>query len=262
MKNDGVEFNIDAAIIDTKDFSWNAGYNVTWNTSKITKLTATYNPDYPGIDAGSASYGSNSTVLQKHQVGELPGTYWLYQQVYDKDGKPVQNAFVDRNKDGQITEADRYLTGKSPMPKVFMGFSSEFRYKNWDLGFNLRANFGNYVYNAFAADNCTTDNFGNQGMISNLTDVIYRTGFNLPSKTEQRASDLFLENASFLRMDNITLGYSFHKLFNVLSGRISASVQNVFTITNYEGLDPECAAIDQNMMPRPRVFTLGINLDF
>lgn len=262
MKNDGVEFNINATPIRAKDFSWDLSYNVTWNTSKITKLTATYNPEYPGINAGSASYGSNSTVLQKHQVGEAPSTFWLFQQVYDENGKPVQNAFVDRNGDGQITEADRYLTGKSPMPKVYMGLSSEFRYKSWDLGFNLRANLGNYVYNAFAADNSTTNNFSNQGMISNLTDVIYRTGFTLKSATEQRASDLFLENASFLKMDNITLGYSFDKLFKYISGRVSASVQNVFTITNYTGLDPECAAIDQNVMPRPRTYTLGLTLNF
>lgn len=272
MKNEGIEFNINATAIRTRDFSWDIGWNFTWNTSEITKLTAAYNPDYPGINAGSVSYGSNSTVLQKHQVGEKPSTFWLYQQVYDKDGKPIQNAFVDRNGDGQITEADRYLTGKSPMPKFYMGFSSEFKYKNWDLGFNLRANFGNYVYNAFAADNSTRDNFGGQGMTSNYTDVIYDTGFRLKNATEQRASDLFLENGSFLKMDNITLGYSFDKLFKVVSGRISFSVQNVFTITKYSGLDPECfffdisnkmqTGIDQNVMPRPRTYTLGLTLNF
>ena len=263
MKNEGLEFNINAYPIRTKDFSWNLGYNITWNTSKITKLTASYNPNYPGIDAGSASYGSNSTVLEKHQVDYAPYTFWLYQQVYDKNGKPIQNAFVDRNGDGQITEADRYMTKKSPMPKVYMGFSSEFKYKSWDLGFNLRANIGNYVYNAFAADNSTTDNFSNQGMISNYPKSIYKTGFTQISRTEQRASDLFLENASFLKMDNITLGYSFLKLFSTnISGRISASIQNVFTITKYSGLDPETASIDQNTVPRPRTYTIGINLNF
>lgn len=263
MKNEGIEFNVNAVPIQWKDFSWHVGYNITWNTSKVTKLTATYNPDYPGIDAGSASYGSNSTVLEKHQVGYAPYTFWLYQQVYDKKGRPIQNAFVDRNGDGQITEADRYMTNKSPMPKVYMGFSSEFNYKEWDLGFNLRANLGNYVYNAFAADNSTTDNFSNQGMISNFPKYIYKTGFTQTSRTEQRASDLYLENASFLKMDNITLGYSFHKLFSVnISGRISASIQNVFTITKYSGLDPETSSIDQNTVPRPRTYTVGLNLNF
>ena len=141
MKNKGVEANVNAIAIQSKDFTWEVGYNITWNDSKITKLTTTFNPDYQGIDAGTN---------QKHQVGEMPGTFYLYQQVYDENGKPIQNAFVDRNNDGQITEADRYLTHKSPMAKVYMGFSSQFSYKKWDLGFNLRANFGNYVYNGVA----------------------------------------------------------------------------------------------------------------
>lgn len=139
MKNEGVEFNINAMAIQSKDFTWNVGYNITWNDSKITKLTATYNPEYQGIDAGTN---------QKHQINEQPNTFYLFQQVYDKDGKAIQNAFVDRDGNGKITEADRYLTGKSPMAKVFMGLSSEFTYRNWDLGFNLRANLGNYVFNS------------------------------------------------------------------------------------------------------------------
>lgn len=113
MKNKGVEANVNAIAIQSKDFTWEVGYNITWNDSKITKLTTTFNPDYQGIDAGTN---------QKHQVGEMPGTFYLYQQVYDENGKPIQNAFVDRNNDGQITEADRYLTHKSPMAKVYMGF--------------------------------------------------------------------------------------------------------------------------------------------
>lgn len=263
MKNEGIEFNINAVAVQMKDFSWDLGYNVTWNTSKITKLTATFNPDYEGIDAGSASYG-NGTVLQKHQVGYAPSTFWLYQQVYDENGKPVQNAVVDRNNDGQITTDDRYMTNKSPMADFYMGLSSQFTYKNWDLGFNLRASIGNYVYNASAADNGSLNTFSNQGSISNYyKTAVESTGFTLTSSNEQKASDLFLENASYLKMDNITLGYMFKKFFtDKLSGRISASVQNVFTITKYSGLDPECDAIDQNIWPRPRTFTLGLNLNF
>ena len=156
MKNKGVEANVNAIAIQSKDFTWEVGYNITWNDSKITKLTTTFNPDYQGIDAGTN---------QKHQVGEMPGTFYLYQQVYDENGKPIQNAFVDRNNDGQITEADRYLTHKSPMAKVYMGFSSQFSYKKWDLGFNLRANFGNYVYNGVASGNSTSNNYGGKGFI-------------------------------------------------------------------------------------------------
>ena len=221
MKNKGVEANVNAIAIQSKDFTWEVGYNITWNDSKITKLTTTFNPDYQGIDAGTN---------QKHQVGEMPGTFYLYQQVYDENGKPIQNAFVDRNNDGQITEADRYLTHKSPMAKVYMGFSSQFSYKKWDLGFNLRANFGNYVYNGVASGNSTSNNYGGKGFVTNLYNGFQDTGFTLLNTSEQMASDYFLENASFLKMDNITLGYSFQNLFAAkLSGRISASVQNVFT---------------------------------
>lgn len=254
MKNKSVEANVNAIAIQSKDFTWEVGYNITWNDSKITKLTTTFNPDYQGIDAGTN---------QKHQVGEMPGTFYLYQQVYDENGKPIQNAFVDRNNDGQITEADRYLTHKSPMAKVYMGFSSQFSYKKWDLGFNLRANFGNYVYNGVASGNSTSNNYGGKGFITNLYNGFQDTGFTLLNTSEQMASDYFLENASFLKMDNLTLGYSFQNLFAAkLSGRISASVQNVFTISKYSGLDPECGAIDSNIWPRPRTYTIGLNLNF
>lgn len=223
MKNKGVEANVNAIAIQSKDFTWEVGYNITWNDSKITKLTTTFNPDYQGIDAGTN---------QKHQVGEMPGTFYLYQQVYDENGKPIQNAFVDRNNDGQITEADRYLTHKSPMAKVYMGFSSQFSYKKWDLGFNLRANFGNYVYNGVASGNSTSNNYGGKGFITNLYNGFQDTGFTLLNTSEQMASDYFLENASFLKMDNLTLGYSFQNLFAAkLSGRISASVQNVYLLS-------------------------------
>lgn len=186
MKNKGVEANVNAIAIQSKDFTWEVGYNITWNDSKITKLTTTFNPDYQGIDAGTN---------QKHQVGEMPGTFYLYQQVYDENGKPIQNAFVDRNNDGQITEADRYLTHKSPMAKVYMGFSSQFSYKKWDLGFNLRANFGNYVYNGVASGNSTSNNYGGKGFITNLYNGFQDTGFTLLNTSEQMASDYFLENA-------------------------------------------------------------------
>ena len=262
MKNRGVEFSVNAVAVQTKDFTWDLGYNITWNTSEITKLTANYNPDYPGINTGDPGFGTSVTV-QKHTVGYTPNTFYLYQQVYDKNGKPVQNALVDRNNDGKISEADRYLV-KSPMAKVFMGFSSSFAYKNWDLGFNLRANLGNYVFNAFAADNSTTMTFRNQGFISNIYKGALDTGFQKENITEQKLSDLFLENASFLKMDNITLGYSFKNPFhlNGLSGRLSFAVQNVFTITKYSGLDPENSGIDSNIWPRPRTYTIGLNLNF
>ena len=262
MTNQGIEFNINAVAVQTKDFTWEVGYNFTWNKSHITKLTANYNPDYPGIAAGNAPFATGTTI-QYHQVGYAPGTFYLYEQMYDEKGHPIQNAVVDRNKDGEITQADQYFTGKSPMPKVFMGLNSQFRYKNWDLGFNLRANFGNYVFNGFAADHTTLAHFNNQGFINNYSQDAGKYGWTQMSENYQKTSNLYLENASFLKMDNITVGYTFDKFFtDKISGRVSASIQNVFTITGYTGLDPETSAIDSNIWPRPRTFTIGLNLNF
>lgn len=264
MKNEGIELNLIGRPISTRDFNWTLGYNMTWNRSEITKLTVEYNPDYPGIDAGSYNDGGANYRVLVHQVGSAPSTFWMFQQVYDKDGNPVQNAVVDRNNDGQITDADRYMTGKSSMPDVFMGLSSEFTYKNWDFGFNLRASIGNYVYNGFAASNSTTGNMNSTlGFMWNLAQSSTETGFSEINSTPQLVSDYFLENASYLKMDNITLGYSFDKLFTErLSGRISLSMQNVFTITKYSGIDPECGALDGGMWPRAKVYTLGLSLNF
>lgn len=265
MKNEGVEFSVNAVVIQAENFSWDIGYNVTWNKSDITKLTANYNPDYEGITAATAPYGTN-VVLSRHQVGYSPYNFWLFQQVYDENGRPIQNALVDRNDDGQITDADRYFTGKSALADFYMGFSSQFKYKNWDLGFNLRASLGNYAFNAANADNGSLYGFSNQGSISNynVTAIEY-TGFTQLSSVDQKCSDLFLEDASFLKMDNLTLGYSFKDVFSTkLSGRISGSVQNVFTITKYSGLDPEIpgvSGIDNNIWPRARTFTLGLSFN-
>lgn len=262
MENQGVEFNVNATVIDTKDFSWTAGFNVTWNESEITKLIQQGNSDYEGLAVGEGTLGTGSK-LQRHKVGYAPFTFEVYQQVYDTDGKPIQGAFVDRNGDGVITDADRYLT-KDPMPKVYMGFNSTFAYKQFDLGFNLRANLGNYAFNKIAAMNSTTAGaYGGQGFLTNLHETVLRTGFTDTNTPEQSMSDYFLENASFLKMDNLTLGYNFNKFMNTkLSGRLSFSVQNVFTITKYKGLDPENNGVDGGIWPRPRTYTLGVNLNF
>ena len=268
MENKGVEVSINTVPIETRDWHWDLNYNITWNTSKITKLTAAYNEDYPGIDTGSTSFGTG-TYAQKHNVGYAPNTFYLYKQLYDTDGNPIQNAVVDLNGDGQITPDDCYMTDKSPMPKVYMGLSSMLRYKDFDFGFNLRANFGNYMLNALASGNSTIHGFWDQGYVINAMDVALTTGFTQLSQKPTQLSDYFLENASFLKCDNITLGYNFSNLLKTgsykgISGRISLSVQNVFTITNYSGLDPETDGngIDYSMWPRPRTYTLGLNLNF
>lgn len=267
MKNRGLEIGISAIPIDTKDFSWNLSYNVTFNSSEITNLTAGNNPNYPGQNVGNPGFGTG-LYTQKHMVGYAPNTFYLYQQAYDENGNPLQNVFVDRNHDGVITEADRYLTDRNPVPDVFMGFNTTIRYKEFDLGMNLRANFGNYVFNGFAANNSTLFPTYTSEFLNNKYRGAYDTGFTLLNVSEQRLSDLFLEDASFLRMDNITAGYSFKSLLkNKVSGRVSLSVQNVFTLTKYTGLDPEFQninnpGVDGGMWPRPRMYTLGLNLNF
>lgn len=262
LENKGVELNINAIPVDNPDFVWEIGFNGTWNETKITKLTANNNPDYVGIPTGGVSSGTGGTI-QMHSVGRAPNTFYTYKQVYDVNGNPIQNLVVDLNKDGQITEADRYLTDYSPAPKYYFGFSNMFTIRNFDLGFNLRANLGNYMFNDFAAGNSTTYNFSNQGFLTNMVDVVNRTGFTRSNSPQQIKSDYFIEDASFIKMDNITLGYNFNKIFkSSIAGRLAFSVQNVFVITNYTGLDPEGWGIDNNIWPRPRIYTLGLNLTF
>lgn len=262
LENRGVELNINAIPVDNPNFVWEIGLNGTWNETKITKLTANNNPDYVGIHTGGVSSGTGGTI-QMHSVGSAPNTFYTYKQVYDVNGNPIQNLVVDLNKDGQITEADRYLTNYSPAPKYYFGFSNMFTIRNFDLGFNLRANVGNYMFNDFAAGNSTTYNFTNQGFLTNMVDVVNRTGFARSNSPQQIKSDYFIEDASFIKMDNITLGYNFKKLFNSsIAGRLAFSVQNVFVITKYTGLDPEGWGIDNNIWPRPRIYTLGLNLTF
>jgi TonB-linked SusC/RagA family outer membrane protein len=262
LENKGVEFNVNAVAVDNRDFIWQVGFNGTWSDTKITKLTANNNPDYVGIAVGGVDIGTGGNI-QMHSVGHAPHTFYTYQQVYDLDGNPIQNLVVDRNKDGSITEADRYLTDLSPAPKWYFGFSNMFTYKKFDIGFNLRANIGNYMFNEFAAGNSTISNFSNQGFLTNLVDVVDRTGFTRTNAPQQTFSDYFIEDASFIKMDNLTMGYNFERLFTEkIKGRVAFSVQNVFTITNYTGLDPEGWGIDKNIWPRPRIFTLGLNLTF
>lgn len=265
MENHGVEFNINANVLYINDFSWNAGFNATWNKSEITKLTAANNPDYDGIETSGISAGTGGNI-GRHRVGYAPYTFYTFQQVYATDGKPIQNAFVDRNGDGEITDADKYMK-HSPMPDWYLGFSSQFKYKKWDLGFNLRANIGNYVFNDVLGGNSTVANaYGGQGALSNLYQDVVKTGFTQANDKNQNFSDYFLENASFLKMDNLTLGYSFENLFKTkIAGRISFSMQNVFTITDYSGLDPEVpgsGGVDNNIWPRPKTYTLGLNINF
>ena len=263
LKNFGLEYSINGIAIEKKDFSWELGYNIAWNKNEITKLTANTQEGYY-VATGGISGGTGNTV-QAHAVGHAASSFFVYQQVYDDNGKPIQNLYVDRNGDGIINDNDRYFY-KKPTADVTMGFSSKWLYKNWDLGFTLRASLGNYVYNdVLAAGSDMANNsifYQDAYFVNRLSDAV-ALGF-MNNTADTYLSDYFVQNASFLKMDNITLGYSFSKIgrYNV-GGRISFAVQNVFTITGYDGLDPEVSTgIDNNLYPRPRVFVLGLNLNF
>jgi TonB-linked SusC/RagA family outer membrane protein len=264
MENHGVEFTVNAQAIRTKDINWNIGFNVTYNQNKITNLTISEDPNYPGAQFGAIAGGTGNTI-QINSVNYPRGAFYVLQQVYDNNGKPVEGAFVDRNGDGNINEQDLYRY-KQTDPTAFFGLSSSFSYKNWSAAFTARANLGNYVFNNVISNTAVQRNILNPiGNLNNgSADVLY-TGFTGAILTDKYfLSDYYVENASFLRMDNINIGYTFGK---ILKGKanlnVTANVQNVFTITKYKGIDPEISGgIDNNFYPRPRTYVLGLNLSF
>lgn len=259
MKDEGVEFNINAKAIDKKDMGWTVGFNITYNRNTITNLTAIAGQSSSGLLTGSISGGTGNTV-QINQVGASKYSFYLYQQVYGSDGKPIDGLFVDRNKDGVINQNDLYI-GKSPDPKAYLGFSTDFRYKRWGVGLVARASFGNYVYNNVASYTGIQSYILNPiGTLNNGSRTVLASNLT-GSSDKSLLSDYWLENGSFLRMDNVHLSYNLGK---VIAGkgdlRISANVQNVFLITKYQGVDPEVSSgIDNNFYPRPRTYVLGLS---
>ncbi|WP_212747546.1 SusC/RagA family TonB-linked outer membrane protein [Fodinibius saliphilus] len=259
MEVKGVELNITGRVLSTEDTYLEVGLNASRNVDKITKLTTVNSEDYIGVETGGISGGVGNTV-QIHSVGHPRSSFYVYEQVYDENGNPIEGVYVDRNEDGKITAEDKYRY-KNPSPDVTLGLSSRFEYKNWDASFSARANIGNYIYNNVASTNTMYSSmYNSQGYLSNAITDIKELQFN----NAQFHSDHYVENASFLRMDNISVGYTFGDIFDqVQSMRVSATVQNAFVISNYSGLDPEVFnGIDNNIYPRPRTFILGLSLNF
>lgn len=262
VENRGVEFTINGTAVKTRNLTVDAGFNITYNKNEVTKLTIVNDPTFPGNLVGGIAGGVGSTI-QVNSVGYPKSSFYVYQQVYDADGKPIENLFEDRDRDGQITINDLYRY-KSPDPTVFLGAYSNVTWKRWSGGFVLRANIGNYMYN---------NRFSNTGVMRNLIDPlgyiangsrnVLETDFT-GNGDKYFLSDYYMENASFLRMDNIYIGFDAGDFVRKNTNlRISANVQNVFTVTKYRGLDPEVSGgIDNNFYPRPRIFALVLNLDF
>ena len=261
LKNNGVEVSLTVRPIQTTDWQWEVTTNFTYNKNEITELTG----ESSIVMTGGISSGTGNQC-QAHSVGHPARSFYVYQQVYDENGLPLEGVYVDRNADGVINNSDRYFY-KSPAAPYIAGLSSRLQYKNWDFGFGLRANFDNYVFwDKEAGYSNVSKRFDSS--FNYLQNVIPGAVQRNWSTYDHALSDYFVHNASFLKCDNITLGYSFDGLFNGgnyngLSGRVYASATNVFTITKYKGIDPEVeSGIDNNMYPRPFTVQVGLNLNF
>lgn len=257
LENRGIELGLNATPVSTEKFTWDANFNITYNENKITNLTKVPTPNDPGVLIGGISGGVGNTV-QIHTVGYPTFAYYLYKQVYDTNGKPIEGLYVDQDANGILTLGDRYRY-KSPNPKVYLGFSSNFTMDKFSVAFTLRGNIGNYVYNNINSGAGALQNvFNTNNYLSNVSSSVLSTNF----QTNQYFSDYYLENASFLRMENLTVGYNVYQS-KLATARLTAAAQNLFVLTKYSGLDPEIpGGIDNNFYPRPRTLTLGLNVSF
>lgn len=262
LVNKGVELSLTAHPISTKDLNWTIGYNISYNKNTITKLTINDDPKYKGVIHGGVD-GATGYNIQINAVNQPYNSFYVFEQMYDSNGKPIEGVYVDQNGDNEINDED-LIAYKKSAPDVYMGFTSQLTYKNWDFSFALRSSLGNYVYNNVQANREAWDGsqmYDQSGFLKNRLNSASSTNF----RAGQYRSSYYVQKASFLRMDNITLGYTFDKLFTTnQSARVYLTVQNPFVITNYSGLDPEISGegIDNNIYPRPISFMLGFSLKF
>lgn len=260
MENQGLEVNLHVVPVKTEHSTLDFGINFTYNRSKVTNLTLSDDPNFM-IETGGIRGGTGNNI-QAHMVGYTPYSFRAFQQVYDEQGKPVEGLYVDRNGDGVISDSDRYMY-KSPLPKYLLGFTAAYSYKKWSATTTLRANLDNYVY-----DNVSS-NFGSSYNVIDQASLVINNApvdfLNSNFKEKQLQSDYYIKNASFLKMDNVNVSYQFGQFLRNSKANlsISATVQNVFTISKYKGVDPEISnGIDDRFYPRPRTYVLGINVNF
>ncbi|RYF77402.1 MAG: SusC/RagA family protein, partial [Cytophagaceae bacterium] len=259
LQNRGVEFLVNTTPIQREGLKLDIGFNYTYNENKITNLTKVPTPNDPGILVGGISGGTGNTI-QIQTVGYPTNTFYVNRQIYNANGQPIEGVYQDANADGSITINDRYRY-KTANPVQLFGFTSSLAVGQFTASFVLRGTAGNYVYNNVRAGNGTTQSMVNSlGFLSNASSNVLDTRF----RTQQFFSDYYVEDASFLRLDNLNFGYNFGRVINRRANlRLNATFQNLFVITKYTGLDPEISGgIDNNFYPRPRVGTLGLNLDF
>ncbi len=259
LENRGVEFSINALALKRPNANWSIGFNIAANRNKITRLTATEDPNYQGVATGGIAGGVGNNI-QIHSVGHPANSFFVYEQVYDANGVPVEGLYVDRNGDGIINPDDRYRFEK-PAPNYLMGFNTALYLKKWDFSLAGRSNIGNYMYNNNLSNNAFYNQlYGSTGVLRNVLSPTSELDFVVP----QYFSDHFIQDASFLRIDHITAGYTFGKVGKKVQNlRLSATVQNPILVTKYEGLDPEVFnGIDNNVYPRSRTYLIGLKADF
>lgn len=253
MENKGIEFDINAVAIQTDDVKWSISYNVAYNDNTVTYMP--FNQDVGGIEGGVGN------TIQSHTEGQSPYSFLVYQQVYDTDGRPIEGVYVDRNNDGIINNDDKYFY-KDPLADIQMGLSTTLKVGNFDLSVTSRANIGNYMYDNIASSKAIPSDITTLPFLTNLHSDYFDTGFQTHSETNL-LSDHYVTDASFIKIDNITMGLRFPDFIEKADLRVFATVQNVATFTKYAGLDPEIhLGIDNNFYPRPRTFTFGFNMDF
>jgi len=263
LENTGVEVALTVRPVQTKDWQWEITANGTYNKNEVVKLAGDGQPiQYGDVGLGTGSMG------MCHQEGQPMYSFFVYQQVYDEAGHPIQGVVVDRDGNGVIDDADKYFYKSAAAPWLF-GLSSRVQYKNWDFGFSLRASLGNYVFNRLKLGHRSQEYVGSgTGYMSNTMPYAYEVNFKTSAKQDDALTDYFVENASFMKCDNITLGYSFENLlkagsFKGVNGRVYATASNVFTVTKYAGMDPEVGGgIDGDIYPRPLSLILGVSLNF
>ena len=264
IRNTGLEFSLSGIPVQTREWSLQLGFNGTFQNTVFTKLNPTEDENYY-IETGNISKGTGG-YLCRQMVGYAPYTYYTYMQKYDNAGKPLQNEFVDLDGDGTITEADRYMTGKSAAPKFYYGLNMKLNFRNWDFGLNGHGSAGTWVFNDFASANSTASLDLNSGSLPNQARLVKTTGFTKANSARQWYSDYFLENASFFRLDDVNLGYTFRAVGKWESDiRLAVGMQNIFIITGYSGMDPEVVSengIDGTIWPRPRTWSFRMNINF
>ena len=256
VASSGVETSFNFVPVKTRNWTWNIGLNATWQKVEVTNLTLVDNGEVTKTLTGPMV---DNKYVQVMTEGQTPYSFFVYKQLYGEDGRPIEGAYADLNGDGVININDRYCY-HSPAPDWILGFNTSVSWKKLSVSATFRANIGNYVYNAMAVNTGATETMKYSApQLNNLSASYLKTGF----ATRQFWSDYYVENASFLKMDNLTVSYDFGRLSNKVGLQLSMMMQNVFTLTKYTGVDPEISnGFDSSFYPRPRIVSISLGLNF